>query len=211
MASMREGVRRGRLKLGGWDQAFGRLFSGENFIFNKFSGTADAGDTSIRFAPHMHGDIIAFPMQPGQEAIVARGSYVASSPNVRVSGKMNWKGFIPFGSEEGFVLPHLKCSETEGEGIAWLGTYGYFHKHELKEGENLTVDNGLFLACTRHHKEVGELYELVQMGETLVSSLFGAEGLGMKFSGPCTLYTQSHNIYQTAAVISQYLPHNYSA
>jgi uncharacterized protein (AIM24 family) len=74
----------------------------------------------------------------------------------------------------------------------------------------LLVDNGLFLACVRPAGNSGKLYSIVKLGKTLISSLLGGEGLGMKFQGPATVYTQSHNLNDLAGMIAARLPESSS-
>ena len=44
-----------------------------------------------------------------------------------------------------------------------------------------------------------------------MSSLLGGEGLGMRFDGPATVYTQSHNLNDLAAMIAARLPEGFRA
>ena len=135
------------------------------------------------------GDVLQVALKPGETYTMSRGSYLASTPNVRVSAKLNLIGLIPVGQDEGFVLPTAECAPDQGPGFVWMSAYGTFEEHSLAAGEEMLVDNGLFLAC---RKDV--TYSLAMMGGGVLSSFFGGEGFGMKFTGPCKLYTQSKNM-----------------
>ena len=208
LAYMREGVERGKLQASGARSFIGRFLGGQSPFLVKYKGLPGKGDRLVAFTAPLPGDMLRLDLKKGARVVVSRESYVAGSPSVKVTGKLNWRGFLELGQGEGGVLPELIC-EGDGGGVAWLGAYGAFQKHDLAAGQSLLVDNGLFLACMRAsgQQAVGtEMYEIVKLGKTFVSSLFGGEGLGMKFTGPATVYTQSHNLNELTARIASRLP-----
>lgn len=48
-------------------------------------------------------------------------------------------------------------------------------------------------------------YTLNQIGNGVISSIFGGEGLGMKFTGPGYIYIQSKNINDLCSLIDGYI------
>ena len=206
LAYMREGVQRGKLETaGGIFGMFKRALGGQSIFLVGYKGMPDHPDPHSRritFTAPVPGDVLRLDMTPGDRAIVSRESYMAGSPSVKVSGKLNWRGIFEVGQDEGIVLPELRCEGSAG--TAWLGAYGAFQRHDLKAGQSLLVDNGLFLACTGRGE--GKLYSVVRLGKTLISSFLGGEGLGMKFVGPSTVYTQSHSLNDLAGMIAARLP-----
>lgn len=203
LAYMREGVERGSLKVGGIKGFFGRALAGQSAFQVSYKGLDNKGDRRITFSSSVPGDMLRIELQPGESAVVSRESYVAGSPSITVTGKLNWRGAFSVGQDEGLVLPELVCKETAGS--AWLGAFGSFRRHELLANQTLTVDNGLFLAAI-NKPSGGELYTVVKLGKTLVSSFLGGEGLGMRFRGPCTVYTQSHNLNEFAGQVIARMP-----
>lgn len=206
MSYMREGVERGKLSdsgNGGLFSGIGRLFSGQSTFMVSYTGL-EQGDSNIVFASTYPGDILHLTLKPEEELIISRGSFLACSPNMEVSGKMNWRGLIDFGQEEGGVLPKI-TNKSSKPGHVWLGTYGRYKKHEIQEGESLLVDNGLFLSSLTSANNNDPIYTLVNLGRTITSTIFGKEGMGMKFSGPRTVYTQSHNFNSLVAEIARVL------
>lgn len=199
---MRGGVTRGELKVEGVASAFGRLFGGESVFMNVYEGIESevAEQRKVCFASPFPGDILSVKLKPGQAIKVSRGAYIASTADVRVSGALNWRGILPFGQEEGLVLPTLQASEN-ADGMVFIGAFGSHQRHDLKEGDELLIDNGLFLACPENVD-----YKIVQLGRSLLSSFLGGEGLGMQFMGPCTVYTQSRNFNDFVAQIAMQLP-----
>ena len=207
LAYMREGVERGKLKVG--SSVFGmvkRALGGQSIFLVSYKGldVDDPESRRVTFSSPVPGDVLCLEMSHGARVIVSRESYMAGSPSIKVSGKLNWRGMFEVGQDEGLVLPELQCDGTPG--TAWLGAYGGFKRHDLKVGNTLLVDNGLFLACVRPAGFSGKLYSVVKLGKTLISSLLGGEGLGMKFDGPATVYTQSHNLNDLAGMIAARLP-----
>lgn len=207
LSYMREGVERGTLKVGGLGAMLGRALGGESLFLVKYTGKAGekVGQRRVTISSAYPGDILALELQPGERAIISRDSFLASSPNVRVTGKLNWRGAFEWGQEEGLVLPQV-VNEGPGKGYVWLGSYGNFRKHELADASQvLLVDNGMFLAVKR---PVGGTvpYKVTKLGKSFVSSFFGGEGLGMEFRGPDTVYTQSHNFNDLAQLVGSRLP-----
>lgn len=204
LSYMREGVERGELgSTGGVMGFFGRALAGQSAFQVSYKGLDNGGSRMMTFSSPVPGDIMKIDMQPNEKYVVSRESYIASSENVRVTGTLNWRGFFMIGQEEGFVLPEL-INEGDRKGCAWLASYGSITEHVLKDAsETLTVDNGLFLAA-RSDRE--PLYTLVKMGKSILSSLFGGEGIGMLFRGPVVVYTQSHNLNDLAGHIAARLP-----
>lgn len=201
---MRGGIERGQIKLGsgGVLSALGRAFGGESLLLNRYVAKTDARDDErrIAFASPFPGDALCLELAPGDEWTLSRGAFLASSEAMQVTGKLNMRGIVPFGQEEGLVLPKVRCV-GDGGGTLFVSAYGGCKKHELRHGDELLVDNGLFLACPGSTS-----YQVVKLGKTLVSSLFGREGLGMRFVGPCTVYTQSRNFNDLVAELADALP-----
>ena len=200
---LRSPVLRGEWQLGGVLKAIGRALGGESLTQNVYEvdPAAPEGATGqVCFASPFPGDALCVTLREGVPWTLSRGAYLASSPNVRVSGKLNWRGLLPFGQEEGAVLPTVVAKD--GPGCVFVGAYGGHQVHDLRDGETLMVDNGLFLAADGD----GAQYELVKMGRTLMSSFLGGEGLGMMFRGPCRVHTQSRNFNDLVAQVAYRLP-----
>lgn len=190
MNYMREGVDRGELS----DSGGGGFWSG-----------LDKPNRFVTFSSTIPGSVMPLKIKPGQEILINRGSFIACSPNVNISGKLNWRGFLGIGQDEGGVLPKLTLTGKQ-EGIVWLGAFGHFQKHELKKDQSLLVDNGLFLASIASENKDEPIYTLENLGKSIVSSAFGGEGIGMNFGGPRIVYTQSHDLANFAFEISQLMP-----
>lgn len=202
MTLLREGVGLGEIKTGGVLNAITRGVSGESVFLNTYTGLS-TGERQITFAAAYPGDMKFMPLVAGDEYVVARGSFLASSPNVTVTGKPNWRGVLPWGQDTGFVLPRVTCG-PDGPGCFWLSGYGTIREHVLQQGQQLIVNNGRFLAASQHGP--GPMYTVVQLGKTLMSTILGSEGLGMQFVGPCVVYTQSHDFDDLVRHISSRLP-----
>lgn len=203
LAYMREGVEKGDIKLNGVVRAFKRALGGQSMIQTSYKGVGNGG--SITFASPVPGDILKLNLKPGQKVIISRESYIAGSPSIKVSGKLNWRGIFAVGQDEGAFLPTLENTSAE-DGEVWLGSYGAFKVHNLKAGQSLLVNNGLFLASVGTEDGYVPMYEVVKLGKTIVSSLLGGEGLGMQFKGPALVCTQSHNLDDLAAMVAARMP-----
>jgi uncharacterized protein (AIM24 family) len=182
-----------------------RPFGGESLFQNVYSVPADGTNATgeVCFASCFPGDAMYLPMDKDETWMLSRGAYLASSTNVKVSGKLNWRGLVRVGQDEGLVLPTVKCAD--GPGGLFVAAYGGFRAHVLAAGETLLVDNGMFLMC-RKRSDGQPDYKLVKLGASFVSSFLGGEGIGMQFEGPGTVYTQSRNFNDFVAQIANRLP-----
>lgn len=197
MQWMKGAVQHAGLDVGGLKSFFGRLFSAEGLFLNRY--VAEGGAGQVAFAACVPGDAFALDLAAGETWKMSRGAFTACTENVAISGKFNWRGLIPFGQEEGFVLP--TATSRDGPGTLFVSAYGGYERHKLAPGERLLVDNGLFMACPADME-----YELVKLGRSLASSFFGGEGIGMQFTGPGVVYTQSRNFNDLVGQIAARLP-----
>ena len=207
MNFMREGVDRGELSNsgdGGFWSGIGRMFSGQSAFLVKYTGL-DRPNRRIAFSAAIPGSILYVVIQPGEELLINRGSFIAGSPNVDISGKLNWRGFFGFGQEEGFVLPKIRCRDKH-PGHVWLGSFGQYQRHDIKKNQSILVDNGLFLGSIAKKNKDDPIYTLVTLGKSVFSSSFGGEGFGMEFIGPRIVYTQSHHFGNFVSEVAQLVP-----
>jgi uncharacterized protein (AIM24 family) len=178
--------------------SFARAFGGETVLFQKYTGGTKSG--AVALGTSLPGDIVMIPIGPGETYLLSSGSFLASTENIKISGSLKLMNLLPFGSEEGVVLTSATCTNNN-TGYIWVAAYGAFERHELKaESDEMIVNNGMFLACNRK-----ESYTLATLGKSLASTLLG-EGLGMKFKGPCIVYTQSKNLNGLAAFVASVAP-----
>jgi uncharacterized protein (TIGR00266 family) len=213
LSYLRSPVRPGELNVGGVAKGIARFVAGESLFQNLYDVDPASQQTEgeICFASPFPGDALYLPLKSAtsdddaEKWVLSRGAYVASSDNVKVSGKLNWRGILP--GQEGMVLS--KVWSEGGAGCVFIGAYGGFRAHELGAGQVLLIDNGMFLACPASAYE--SQYNVVKLGRSLTSSLFGGEGLGMEFTGPCTVYTQSRNFNDLVGQIAARLPESSSS
>jgi len=162
-----------------------RTCAGESCCVNEFTGPAGGG--AVTFALDLPGDMLPFGVLPGPGNgwVVAAGSYVCGSDNLTVSARFAGCQACCCGD----VKPWL-CKVTllgEGNGMFWAGGYGALTRHDIPEGKTFFLDNGLFFAAN----------ELVNIGLGLpggcISCCYGGEGVVMKFTGPCVVYSQNRS------------------
>jgi len=141
----------------------------------------------VTFAHDLPGDMLPFGVLPGPGNgwVVAAGSYVCGAANLRVTARFAGCGPCICGE----VKPWL-CKVTlqgEGSGMFWAGGYGALTRHDIPAGKTMLLDNGLFFAAN----------ELINIGLGLpggcISCFCGREGIVMKFTGPCVIYSQNRS------------------
>lgn len=193
-----------------------RRCAGESGCQNTFTGPG-----RVAFADTtMPGDVLPFAVTRSQGYIFSTGSYLCSSPNVKVSGK--WNGCCNcLCSGEGAFLTHITLDEESQTdvGVAICADYGAFVMHTIPPGKELLVDNGLFLACSDNVQMsvaiLGGCYTYVYLLLLALllldvafprltlrppalshSCCFGGEGFVLRFKAtlsPVTVYTQNRD------------------
>lgn len=180
---------------GGLMKGLKRKISGESMFQNYFELPDGAKPGFVAFSPGVPGSIVHLHLEQGEEWTLSRDAYIAGSPSIAVSGKKG--GFTQMFAGEGFVLTEIKA---EAEGDVWIGGYGYLEKHELVEGEELVVDNGVMLAFQSSME-----YKISKVGGKK-SFLLGGEGLVMRYQGPGVVYTQNREIGALASLLKPFFP-----
>jgi uncharacterized protein (TIGR00266 family) len=184
--------------LGSLGFAVGRTLSGESLFLNHYTGTNEAKAQKLVLGIPLPGDFVMLDIQPGTGWKMSRGAFVAASNTLLIGGKTNFVGFVGVGQDEGGFLTYV-VSKTD-PGSVWMAAYGTIEKHELQEGEKMLVNNEHFLACPAETS-----YKLVRVGKSFKSLLFSGEGFAMKFTGPCTMYTQSKGVLRLVKELAPYI------
>lgn len=182
----------------GFGKAFNRVIANEDMVNNTFQGTGDAGGT-VCFAGTVPGDVLMLEIKPGEIWTLTRGSTLCWDPWVTISGQVNVRGIIPFGTDEGFVLPTATVAAGMPVGRLWISAFGRFDRHTLGPGETMLVDNGILLASQLQ-------WERSLVGKGLFKSFLSGEGFGMEFKGPGDVYTQNRNLGQFRAIVAPLAP-----
>ncbi|MFH1157321.1 MAG: TIGR00266 family protein [Pseudomonadota bacterium] len=178
---------------GGIGRAIGRMFSGESFFMQHVTAKGRPG--WVLFASSIPGGISEVEIEPGKELTVQKNGFLAGTPGIEVSSKVQslTRGFL---SGEGFFV--LKLS---GAGTAFLHTYGSIHAIDIPDGEQVLVDNGHLIAWNSDMK-----YSITKGAASWVSSVTSGEGFACRFTGPGRVLVQTRNPSGLGSWIFPYLP-----
>lgn len=180
---------------GGLGKALGRMFAGEAFFQNRY--TAEGGQGLIAFASSFPGQILPIQIQPGQNMIVQKTSFLASQPGVELSVHFQKKFGAGLVGGEGFVLQKLS-----GTGLAFVEIDGWVETYTLQAGQSMIIDTG-YLAMM--DESVQMTVETVKGG--MKNMLFGGEGLfNTKVTGPGRVWIQTMPASALAGSIIPYIP-----
>lgn len=182
---------------GGVMRGLKRKFSGESMFQNFFSIPEGAPPGMVAFAPGCPGSIIHMHLDQGETWTLSRDAYICGTPSVSVTSKLG--GFKSMLGGEGLVLTKIIA---EAEGDVWMGGYGFIEKHELAEGQEFVVDNGVMLAFQSHMQ-----HKVSKVGGKK-SFFLGGEGIVIRYTGPGIVYTQNREIGLLASLLVPYLPTN---
>jgi len=185
-----------KTQIGGFMNGMRRYFAGEKLWHNYFSGP-DEGSIEITFGGEVAGETLALECAPGESYNLTSKAYIGGTPNISVKSSFNKRGL--FTGESIFLTRVTNTSDKMG--VIFVNCYGSANYVKLKEGEEMFVDNGLFLAC--EYKGSKPLYTITKL-PGFKSFFFGGEGLLMKFKGPCELYTNNRNFKTLAHKVLSY-------
>lgn len=178
---------------GGLGKMLGRALSHESVFLNRY--TAQGGEGEIAFASSFPGDIIAFEISSGQEMIVQKSAFLASTTGVELSTFFQKKIGSGFFGGEGFIMQKLS-----GNGTAFVEFDGHIKEYELASGQKMVVDTGYLAAmtstCSMEIKTV----------PGIKNALFGGEGLfNTVVSGPGKIWLQSMPVMHLAGAIQPFI------
>lgn len=144
-----------------------RILSGSTAFYNNFSNKTDT-TKFISFAGINPGNVGCFYIPPGKKLKLVSNTYICSTPNLRISGKMQLGGFVL-----GYGLFYVTVEAGETAGLIWAASYGDIIKIELKGGESIKIDNGVLLGLDDdiwfESTTIGGLTSTFLSGEGLVT------------------------------------------
>ncbi|HET9724326.1 MAG TPA: TIGR00266 family protein [Actinomycetota bacterium] len=152
------------------------VLGGESFFVNTFRSEAGG---HVAVAAKLPGDLRLLPLE-GRTWFIQSGSWIASDPEVDVDTR--WGGAKTFFGGEGLFL--LKCS---GRGDVLVSSYGAITTVDVPAGQSYVIDTGHVVAF-----EEGMQYGVEKAG-SWKSTVFGAEGLVVRFQGPGTVWLQTRS------------------
>ena len=193
MSWMDEGIEM-QTEGGGVGKMFGRMFTGESLMLNKYIAR-QAGE--IAFASSFPGSIRAIEVTPDKPVIAQKGAFLASVGNVEMSVHFQKKvGGALFGGE-GIIM-----QKFSGSGLVFFEIDGSAIEYDLQPGEKKIVDTGYTAVMDA---SVG--YDVVMI-KGVKNMLFGGEGLfNTTLTGPGHVVLQSMPIAGTAMKLYAYMPH----
>ena len=179
---------------GGVGKMFGRMVSGEKMFQNFF--TAVGGNGTIAYASSFPGSILAYEISPGNEMVVQKSGFLASTEGVELSVFFQKKLGAGFFGGEGFIMQKLS-----GNGIAFVEIDGATVEYDLQPGQQIVVDTGYLAAmsatCSIEIKSV----------PGIKNALFGGEGLfNTVVTGPGKVVLQTLPISNVASAIRPFIP-----
>jgi uncharacterized protein (TIGR00266 family) len=155
------------------------ILGGQSFFVNDFVCTGGQGQIGLVAAPI--GDITRLPISQGNGWIIQKSAYLASTHQVDLD--VRWEGF-----SRGLFGQGLFMLKASGEGDLFINSFGAIDKHDLKEGQQIIVDNFHLIAFSATCE-----YDVRKLG-SWKDTLFSGEGLVTHIQGPGEVYIQTKNI-----------------
>ncbi len=178
---------------GSLGKAFSRMFSGESIFQNIY--TAKGGPGMIAFASSFPGSIRAVEITPGNDLVVQKRGFLASTSGVELSVHFQKRFGAGLFGGEGFIMQRLS-----GHGLAFIEIDGSAIEYDLAPGQQIIVDTGYLAAMSATCKLD------IQSVPGLKNALFGGEGLfNTVITGPGHIILQTMPVSSVAGAIQPYI------
>lgn len=179
---------------GGIGKMFGRMFSGDTLMQNKYTALNSRG--VISFASCFPGNIKAFEISAGNEMILQKSAFLASETGVELSAYLSKKASSGFFGGEGFIL-----QKVTGNGLVFVEIDGCLVEKELAADEEILISTGHLAAmsatCKAEVRSVGGVKNMVLGGEGIFNSVV---------KGPGKVYLQTLTIENMAGRLIPFMP-----
>ncbi len=180
----------GKKGLGGFLKAASRSLTGESFFVTSFTAHDNPGEVIL--APTGVGDITVLELND-QSFMVQSGSYLASSPDLKVDTKFT--GGKSFFSKEGLFM-----MQVSGSGQLFISSFGAIHEVNLAPDEEYIVDNGHIVAFDSNVP-----YKLEKAAKGLFSSFASGEGMVCRYTGPGKIFLQTRQVQGLAGLLAPFM------
>lgn len=170
---------------------FRGLSTGSVFM-NKIENTTEMPRT-VSISSVMPGTIQAIELAANESWVIASHVYLASTPNLSMTSKLNL-GLANLFSGNGIFFT-LFTAPPDSAGIVWINSFGGTYTRDLKETANFRAHGGLFMAAP-----LKVFSEIVTVGGgSLGSTILTGNGLMMNFAN-CgnqgKVYLQTANVQE---------------
>jgi uncharacterized protein (AIM24 family) len=180
---------------GGCVASCARGCAGENVCMNKFSGFGD-----VAFGFKLPGDMLAFGITADFPWLLKAESFVAGTDNLIVSADFAGCGACCC-TEMGPFVTTVRIDPDKGgdQGVFLAGGYGFLERHDIPGGKTFMVSGGNFFAAKADTQLelalAGGCYNLccANFDPWSCGTSLNMRAICFKFTGPCTIYTQSRN------------------
>ncbi len=161
-----------------------RVFTGETLFVNHF--TSQNGTGVVTFSTDQAGKIIPLQLTPSSDAVIfQKGAFLCAEQNIDLSIAFTRRLSAGIFGGKGWILQKVK-----GEGTAHLIADGEVVMYELKEGEEIIVDQGNLVAY-----EQSVDFDIQTVGGGVMNWFFGGEGLFVAvMRGPGKVWLQTRKL-----------------
>ena len=146
-----------------------RALSGSTIFYNIFSNQVEK-EQFISFSGVNLGNTACFYIPKGKKIKLVSESYLCSTPNLKVHGKVAFGGVIT-----GYGLFYVVVEAIESDGLLWASSFGKVLEIELKPNEVIKVDNGILLgmddALKMESMSIGGLKSFFLSGEGIITKI----------------------------------------
>jgi uncharacterized protein (AIM24 family) len=172
-----------------------KFFTTSSYFLNYYTGMDDR-ESVVAFASYFPGDIISMRIKKGEKYIMSARGFLCATPNVKLSTTTRLRNIV-VRNEDSFLNEVSIMDDCIDDGMVWISANGGFDKVEVKAGETIKVNGGIF-AFTKSENN----FTLSTEGN-IKSFLFSGQTVLMRFTGPCELYVHSQNFTEYLAYMNR--------
>lgn len=172
-----------------------KVFTGESFFFQTIAASRGAG--TVLLGHSALGGIIDVDLDGSYNLRVQKDGFLAATLDVEVDTAVQNLAQGIFSREGLFVL------NVHGRGTVFLSSFGAIHAINLKEGEEVIIDNGHLVAWPDYMN-----YRIEKASNGWMSSLMSGECLVCRFRGPGVVLIQTRKPKSFGQWLGGILPGN---
>jgi len=151
-----------------------KFITGGDAFENIYTGTHDKGNSKICFSGNVAGDIIPIIIHSGESYTFDNDNLLCYSSNIKFETTFRFKNIIGGGD-----VSLTKATITTGDkGIIWLHTYGSYQKLDIKAGESVKIDTGMFIVANSKFQ-----YNIAKLSGIKNMLFSGQDLMYMEFKG----------------------------
>jgi len=155
---------------------------------------ADENGCELCVGTNFISNIYCLTIEPKKSYRISPKSFLASTMNIKFNETLGIKNIKEL---QGYY--NIVTNTGSQNEYIWLTYYGEFKQINLQQGENIIMNNNIFLYINTDF--VNNMKPIVMTQGNLMTQIFSNQGMGVQITGPCNfgIQTKQYNNFQIKA------------